>query len=91
MSAHTWPPPADESTVWRRYRLSDVTGASPPLRRVRLWGNVVEVDADGLIWCAGCEELLTPQQLQEPNNGHVPAPAFTRGVMVGTVDYGDPQ
>lgn len=82
-----WPPPVDDATVWRTVPLRDGWAL---VRRVRLWGKLVDVDAQGRVWCQGCLEMLTTAQLLEPSSGHRASPEAVvrrRGQVVEITDF----
>lgn len=72
MSGEVWPPPAGPDTVWRtvRVRYDAQSSELVRLRRVVLWGESVECDSEGAIWCNGCNRTIPWRELAVPGHGH---------------------
>lgn len=68
MSAGQWPPPVTASTRWQRIRLprAPITDRGEEVRQVRLWGQVVWVNAAGAVYCPGCGDFRTTDELSGP-------------------------
>jgi hypothetical protein len=64
-----WAPPANSSTRWQERRL--ITGETVRLREVPLWGRLVLIDADWLVFCPCCWSMRTTDELGHPDN-HCP-------------------
>ena len=70
--SETWPPPADESTVWEEMRLR--TSRHPPsfetvrVREVLLWGKPVKINRDDDVWCPNCQRFRPGEALAAPDN-----------------------
>ncbi|WP_432886791.1 hypothetical protein ACQPYH_04170 [Kribbella sp. CA-245084] len=63
-----WPPAAEASTAWRVARTAD--GQSVRLCAARLWGERVEIDARGLVFCPYCFRMVTVDELGQATNTH---------------------
>ncbi|CAN5388313.1 hypothetical protein BH10ACT8_BH10ACT8_11250 [soil metagenome] len=92
MSDATWPPPADESTVWQTVELISVDGADrhTKVRPVRLWGKTELVTADGLVYCPCCAELLTTREISRQDNPHKAGLPFRAFGGLVPIPYDDP-
>jgi hypothetical protein len=85
MSEHGWPPPAADSDeyVWRTIGLPAQHQERVKLRRTKLWGRPVDVDAAGRVWCPCCWSLVDVETLGTPGNRHAASPfAGTYGVRI---------
>lgn len=79
-----WPPPVTDEVKWHHIYLA-AQQRSVHVREVKLWGKRVHIDADNKVLCTGCQELLEPQQLLEPGNGHIPSPHYRNGISSGVL------
>ena len=77
-----WPPPAAPGD-WRHQRLPGMRlGESVLVREVRLWGKDVMIDERTLVFCDGCCEFLTIDQLSVPGNGHTILPRVSPRMLL---------
>jgi hypothetical protein len=77
----SWPPEPDEATTWTTVR---TYGGEPvAVREVRLWGELVRVDADGLVLCPGCLRMVTTADLARPDNPHPIGLPRQGGTLIG--------
>jgi hypothetical protein len=84
----SWPPPADEGTVWVERPL--LTGRTVRCREVMLWGRLVVISEGGLVHCPHCLELVDVAELGRIDNGHpVGLPYRVRGRLLPMPGHGE--
>lgn len=75
-----WPPAADPSTEWTSVR--PLNGEATPVRPVKLWGKVVLVNAEHLVWCEDCLQFIAVAELGRPDNSHRPGLVVRSGSVI---------